>query len=92
MTDGWYYCSNCKRIFYSDDIVCHVIEDVDYSLCDRPVMRFYEYFCPVCGSEELEECPTCDYCGDCFLPEELDENGLCEECRKEVNEDGDPKV
>ena len=84
-----YYCKDCGELFDEDDIV---EEDesfpVEYwgSIVTCPC---YSSHCPYCNSNDIEEAPKCDKCGEYFSPDDLDEDGLCEDCREENKEEKD---
>lgn len=82
---AYYYCENCKELFPDYDVECKTEEDVHWWLDDKPSQTFYFYYCPYCHSEDIAEAPTCEECGDWFLPDELDDDGLCANCREELN-------
>lgn len=84
----WLYCQDCKSIFMKEDVGCRVERDVHYWLDDQPVEEWVEWFCPECGSGNIEEADYCEVCGEVIIPEDSPD-GLCEECRKrEGGKDG----
>lgn len=87
MLADWYFCDDCKAIFMSEDVHVIVHRDVHYWLDDQPVETSYEYLCPECGSPCISEAAYCEECGEVCLPEDLDENWLCAECRKKYEEE-----
>lgn len=88
MTMDWMYCEDCKAIFIKDDAGVRVERDVHYWLDDKPVEEWAEWFCPECGSGNIEEADYCEICGEVIIPEDSPD-GLCEECRKrEEGKDG----
>ena len=85
---GLWYCKECSECFTDEDVAWICEEERHTWLDDCPVERLYFRHCPVCGSEDIEECPECESCGGQFHPDDLDENGLCPDCReREVEEE-----
>lgn len=84
---GLWYCKECSACFTDEDVAWTCEEEQHTWLDDCPVERFYFRHCPVCGSEDIEECPECEECGGQFHPDDLDENGLCQDCREREAEE-----
>lgn len=80
---SYLYCEKCRELFSEDNIHWVVEEEVHWWLDDRPTEQFFFRLCPNCGSEDIEDAPTCKDCGDWFLPEDLDDDGLCIRCKSE---------
>ena len=85
--DRWFYCEDCRALFPEEDVNVSVIYDHHWWLDDCPTETFYLRKCPECGSENVEEAAFCDECGEVCLPEDLDENWLCAECRKKYEQE-----
>lgn len=79
-------CKNCGEVFSDDNIKREYSTYGDiYGLeqglgNDTPTTI---YHCPNCNSIEIEDAKTCEECGEWFLEEELNENDLCKDCRKD---------
>lgn len=78
----WFYCADCGAVFPESQVHVEQIENRHYWLDDKPVERWCEYYCPECGSVDIQEAVYCDWCGDALRPEDL-KDGLCELCRRE---------
>lgn len=73
------YCEACRSLFPEPA----VIRDREYhwELDGAPCEFLYMRVCPECGSHDIDDCPSCDACGMEVLPEDLDADGLCPDCR-----------
>ena len=89
---GYYICNHCGNYMDSNEaLVCS--PEIHYELDDKPTEWFYELRCIYCNhDEELVDADFCDYCGDIFPVEDLEE-GLCPRCyrkyKKGENNDDD---
>ena len=64
-----YYCNNCEKIFEETEL------DAGENYFRMPI-----YICPNCRSEDLEECDTCELCGEYIEPDTM----FCRDCREEI--------
>lgn len=68
-----YYCDDCKRFLDESDVEMVCVYPQTH---DSPAE--YEYRCPYCGNEELQEAGTCEFCGEPIDPDS--KLNFCEEC------------
>lgn len=78
MTDRYdiYKCYACKAENIDERDID--IRTTFYGTLEEPPE--YEWHCPHCGSEEIDEMPWCAGCGDVRVS---DEDDLCDECYME---------
>ena len=58
--------------------------EVHPELDGSPTEWIGERRCIYCGSDDLEEAAECSECGELFPESELDDEGLCADCRREM--------
>lgn len=68
-----YYCHDCGEFFDKEDIRIKCISQGDYSEPSE-----YEWYCPHCGSEDIEEAEECEFCGEPVKPDSRIH--FCEDC------------
>ena len=83
---NYFYCSDCQSFMDENEALCWTPE-VHTELDDKPTEWVSHLRCIYCGSDNLEDACECDHCGELFIRTMLDDNWLCEDCRKEI-EDG----
>lgn len=83
---GFWVCQDCNEIIPRDELktIRHV--ERHYWLDDCPAEDFYEFRCPYCGSELIDEAEYCDGCGEPCSPKDLTD-GLCAVCREEAEKE-----
>ena len=83
---GFWVCQDCNEIIPRDELktIRHV--ERHYWLDDCPAEMFYEFRCPYCGSELIDEAVYCDGCGEPCNPKDLTD-GLCAVCREEAEKE-----
>lgn len=55
---NWFKCETCGALIREDEREARAYREVHYWLDDSPYEEMVDYYCPECGSDELEE--TCD--------------------------------
>ena len=82
----FWVCQDCNEIIPRDELktIRHV--ERHYWLDDCPAEMFYEFRCPYCGSELIDEAVYCDGCGEPCNPKDLTD-GLCAVCREEAEKE-----
>lgn len=75
------YCEACRSLFPHPAVIRE--REYHYELDGAPCEFLYMRVCPECGSHDIDDCPSCDACGMEVLPEDLDADGLCPDCRAE---------
>ena len=79
---GYLYCRDCGE--YMDEVeALRFTPEVHDELEGKPTEWIGERRCIYCGSDDLEEAAECQECGELFPESELDDDGLCEDCRKD---------
>lgn len=68
-----YKCLNCGHLFSEGEVLIKREKHDDY-------YSEYVNVCPVCGSDNYEDCIYCRCCEDEHLKSELNIKGVCEEC------------
>lgn len=88
-----FYCDNCKNEFEEpkkEKTTYEAYYGVDDKFADKHEMSLEK--CPYCGSEDFEEMPTCDRCGEFCCEHDLvdtetsvggDIGNLCPDCARD---------
>lgn len=84
---NYYICKHCDGYMEAREASVFVPE-IHYELDEKPTEWLHELRCIYCNApeDELEEAEFCDYCGDIFQLEEL-EDGLCPACQKKLEKE-----
>ena len=72
-----YRCEDCGR-FFEEPVVVH--DDPSPSGVSLASGYDIEWYCPQCGSDQVEEAGECASCGEPIADGEV----LCEDCMKEL--------
>ena len=72
------YCSDCGEYMYGEEARC-LIREPHPELDGCPMETMAVLRCPYCGSDDLQEAPACEDCGEQFPESEL-RDGLCPDC------------
>ena len=82
----YFYCPDCESFMDENEALCFTPE-VHTELDEKPVEWVSNLRCIYCNGEHLEDAGECEECGELFRSSELDENGLCPDCREEKDND-----
>ena len=82
---GYLYCRDCAE-FMDEVEALRFTPEVHDELEGKPTEWIGERRCIYCGSDDLEEADECQECGELFPESELDDEGVCEDCRKEYED------
>lgn len=78
---GYLMCRECQE-FMDEEEAVQFYPETHYELDDHPTEWIGERRCIYCGSDDLEEAAECQECGELFPVSELDDEGLCADCRR----------
>ena len=80
--DTMRYCEACRATFFEPAYIAE--REYHRELDGCPCEFLYLPICPECGSDDIDDCPSCDACGVQVLPEDLTD-GLCPDCAKALD-------